>query len=296
MVQRQTFGQPRSFGRTFPGGWDSAPSLLSSIFDSADRSGNRPILWMLESLSQLAPVMFSPIVPPSNQLPGSGLVNEERIDKGKGKALAMDLDGADQPNPEPAPTEDDGFVASLQEAMAASRRTSSRVPSPDEPGPSGSSPSDGPPPSGSALLSRTHPSGSDTEQAEIDHAILMSSIEHIENTFHTLRANFTFPTQLDCHLSDPSSGSTDEDTNRYIAVYLPTTAANLTVLHFVRDLRALLHRLDDFDSDNDIEAKSLKEMVAGSINRVLENVENQAEEAIGKWMSLQTTGVDLMGQ
>jgi hypothetical protein len=42
-----------------------------------------------------------------------------------------------------------------------------------------------------------------------------------------------------------------------------------------------------------MEAESMKEKVAGPINRVLEDVESEAEEAIGKRISLQTTGVNL---
>ena len=298
MVQRPTSDQPHPFGDAFHVGWDSVPSLLSSIFESSDRSGDKTALWILESLSRLAPVIFSPALPPQNQPPRSGPVNEERTDKGKGKESAVDLDDVDQHGPEPVPMEDDDFAVSLQEAMAASRRTSSRVPSPDEAGPSGSSTSDIEP----ASLSQTHPSRSDAEQAEIDHAILMSSIEHIENTFHTLRENFIFPIRLDYRLpSDTNSyvsspSSTDEDANRYIATYLPTTPANLTVLHFVRDLRELSRQLGRVNSDDDIEAKSLKERMAGSVNRVLEDVENQVEEEIGKWISLQTTGADFMGR
>ena len=219
----------------------------------------------------------------------------------------MDSDHTDQPGPEPAPMEDEVFADTIREALGASRRTGSHVRSQDEAGPSGTStsppaPDVASPPSGSASLSWTRPSGSDSEQAEIDHAILMSSIEHIENSLHTLRANFVFPARLDCHLpsdtdSQVSSASpADEDTNGYIAAYLPTTSANSTVLSFVRELRGLLRQLDHVNSDNDVGAESTKEKVARAINRVLEDVESKVEEAIGKWISLQATGADLVGQ
>jgi hypothetical protein len=148
-------------------------------------------------------------------------------------------------------------------------------------------------------LSRTRPSDPDSEQPDIDHAIFMSSIEHIKNRLHTLRANFAFPTRLDCHLPSntgphiSSTGPIDEDTNGYIAARLPTTSANSTVLKFARKLRGLLRQLDHIDSENDIEAESMKEKVAGTINRVAEDVESEAAEAIGKRISLQTTRVIL---
>jgi hypothetical protein len=146
------------------------------------------------------------------------------------------------------------------------------------------------------------PSGSDSEQTEIGHAILISSIEHVENSLHTLRANFVFPTRLDFHLPSntdsriSSTSPTDEGTNGFITAYLPTTSANSTVLNFVRELRGLLRQLDHVNGDNDMEVESMKEKVAGAINRVLEDVESEVEEAIGKWLSLQTTGVNLVGR
>jgi len=261
---------------------------------------------MLGSLIQLVPFILSPSLFTSNNPPRSEPEGEKKTDKGKGKARAVDSDDTDQPGPEPTPMEDEVFADTIREVMTASRRTGSRALSPDEAGPSGSftSPltSDIAPLSDSTLTPRTHSSGSDLEQAEIDHAILISSIEHTENTFHTLRADFVFPTHLDCHLplnTDSHVSSTsqkDKDTNGHIAAYLPITSANSTVLNFVRDLRGLLHQLDRVNSNNDMEAESMKQKLTGSINGVLEDVESEVEEAIGKWMSLQPTGVSLVGR
>lgn len=232
-------------------------------------------------------------------------MNEGRTDEGKGKARAVDSDDTDQPGPVPAPMEDEIFADALREAMTASRRAGCRVRSPDEAGPSGSSASTltldvAPFPSKSTSLPQTHPSASDSEQAEINHAILMSTIEHIEYSLHALRANFTFPIQLDFHLplnADPRASSPiNEDINGYITTYLPATSANSTVSNFIRDLRGLLRQLDNVDSRNDVEAESMKEKVVGAINGVLENVESEVEEAIGKGMSLQATGVDVVGR
>ena len=200
--------------------------------------------------------------------------------------------------------EDDTFADTLREVMAASRKADSHIRSPDEAGPSGSTaltlPSNaGTPPWGFTPPPQTYPSDSDPEQAEVNHAILISSIEHIENTLLTLRANFTFPVRLDCrmpsdtnsHFSDP----TDGDPNGYTAAYLPITSVNSIVLDFVQALRGLLLQLGHVDTTNDVEAGSMKEKVAGVINRVLESVESQVEEEIGRWMSLQSTGTGVVG-
>ncbi|KAF9646151.1 hypothetical protein BDM02DRAFT_3271192 [Thelephora ganbajun] len=268
-VQRPAADEPHLFRRPFPMISDSVPSLLSSIFDSADNANGLSIPWVLGSFFQLVPMILSTALPTSNEPLGLGPVNEGRTTN--------------------------AFADTLREAMAASR----------EAGPSGSSASSltldiAPSPSSSTLLLRTYPSDPDSEQAEVDHAILMSSIEHVENSLHTLQANFVFPTRLDCHLPSNTnfhaSGSIDEDTDSYIAAYLPITPVNSIVLDFVQDLRGLLHRLDYADSNNDMEANSMKEKVAGAISRVLEDVEGEVEEAIGKWMSLQATGADVVGR
>ena len=306
MNKRLVSGGPHPFGRAFPVSWDSVPSLLSSVFDSADSSGGQPIHWMLGSLFQLAPIIHSSVFPTSNELARLDLENEDGADKGKGKARAMDSDDTDQPGSEFAPTlEDEGLADTIREAIAASRRIGSHIRSPDEAGPSGrftpALASDiAPPPLASS--SRTHLFGSDSEQAEIEHAILISSIEHIENSLHTLQANFIFPTRLDYHLpsdvdSHVSSASpVDEDINEHIATYLLTTPANSTVLNFVRELHRLLRQLDHVNTNDDMEAESMKGKVAGVINRALGDVESEVEEAIGKWMSLQATAVDLVGR
>ena len=93
------------------------------------------------------------------------------------------------------------------------------------------------------------------------------------------------------HVLSPANG----DVNGCIAAYLPTTPVNSTVLDFVRDLRELLLELDRVDSKNDMEAESTKARVAGAINEVLEDVESEAEETVGRWMSLQATGTGVMG-
>ena len=220
MGQRATTNEPHPSGQAFSMLPDSVPPL-SPISDSANDSGGRSIPWMLGSLLRLAPIILSSALPTSGGLLRFDSVNEGRADKGKGKARAVDSDGTDQPCPEPAPVEDSAFADALREAIIASR-TGSHVRAPDEAGPSGSSSSTlmsniAPSPSVSTLLPQAHPSGSNSEQAEIDHAILLSTIEHIENSLRTLQVNFAFPPQLDCHLpsntDSPASSSTDEDTH-----------------------------------------------------------------------------------
>ena len=281
--------------------------LSSSIVDPGDKSANQAVPWILGSLFRLAPIIFSPALPTSNESLRADWERNERTDNGKGKARAVGSDEIDCPSQEPAPTEDEVFADMIREAIATSRRMGSRVRSPDEAGPSGSvTPSPTtyitPPPSSSVSLSRAHPSVCDPEQAEIGRAILMSSIENIENSFHTLRTNFVFPAQLDCHLSPGAGSSTlntspiDGETGEYPMVYLRTTPANSVVLDFVRGLRALLRQLDRINHNNDMEAESTKQRVAGAISRMLEDVESRVEEEVGKWMSLQTTEVNLAGQ
>ena len=145
-------------------------------------------------------------------------------------------------------------------------------------------------------LSWAHPSVCDLEQAEVDRAILMSSIESVENSFQTLRTDFVFPAQLDCHLP-PSAGSCtpntspiDGETEGYPMAYLRTTSANSAILDFVRGLRGLLRQLDRINHNDDGGAESTKQRVAGAIGRMLEDVESRVEEEVGKWMSMQTGG------
>lgn len=258
---------------------------------------------MLRSLFQLAPAILSS-APHADAPPRLELVNEGRTDKGKGKARDVDSYHTKQPAPEPAPFEDDTFADTLREVMASSKRVYSRTRSLDEAGPSGSSASaatssTAPPPLVSTSLPQTHPSGSDSEQTEIDHAILVSSIEDIENSFLALQANFTFPTRLDFRVPSDTgshvSSSTDGDDNGCIVAYLPTTPTNSTVLNFTRDLRGLLLQLDHTDINNDMEVEAVKAKVVGAINQALEDVECEVEEAVGRWISLQATGTGVTG-
>ena len=209
MIQRLASAGPHHSSHPFPVGWDKVLSL-SSTLDSANNSGGQAILSMLGLLFQLAPIILSSAPPTPNEPPRSDPKDGKRPDKlGKGKARAVNLDDTNQPGPVPAPMEDELFADTVRGAMTASR-SGSRVRSPDKAGPSGNFTSpltlDIAPPSDSTLSSRTHPPGSDSEQAEVDHAILISSIENIDSLLHTLRANFVFPTRLNYHLpSDTDS-------------------------------------------------------------------------------------------
>jgi len=68
------------------------------------------------------------------------------------------------------------------------------------------------------------------------------------------------------------------------------TSTDSIVLNFVRELRGLLRQLDRINSINNTEAESMKGKVTGSVNKVLEDIENEVEGVIGKWVSLQPTG------
>ena len=197
---------------------------------------------------------------------------------------------------------DEAFVDTLREAMAASRRAGSRIRSPEEAGPSGSSSSTlasdiTSTSTTSASFPHTHHFISEAERAEISHAILLSSIERVENALHDLQTNFTFPTHLDYHL--PSNFShlnpVDEENAGSIATYLPTTSRNSIVFNFVRELRGLLRQLDHLDSKKDPEAESMKKKVVAALNEALDDVESRIEEGVGKWMSLQAVEVDVVG-
>ena len=67
------------------------------------------------------------------------------------------------------------------------------------------------------------------------------------------------------------------------------------MFNFFRELRGLLRQLDRLDSEKDAEAESMKKKVVVAINEMLDNVESEVEEAIGKWMSLQAAEVDVAG-
>ena len=187
----------------------------------------------------------------------------------------------------------------LREAMAASRRAGSRIRSPEEAGPSGSSSSTlasdiGSSSTASASFPHTH---SEAERLEIDHAILLSSIERVENALHDLQTNFTFPAHLDYHLPSnfiPLDPANEENAGS-IATYLPTTSRNSIVFNFVRELRGLLRQLDHLDSEKDPEAESMKKKVVAALNEALDGVESKVEEGVGKWMSLQAVEVDVVG-
>ena len=165
-----------------PGVSDSIPSILSSIVDSANSSGSRSIPWLLGSLFQIAPGILSLTLPVAGEFihgfprssPKNGGLESGRTDNGKGKARAADP-GIEKPDPEPPQIGDEAFVDTLREAMAASRRAGSRIRSPEEAGPSGSSSSTlasdiGSSSTASASFPHTH---SEAERLEIDHAILL---------------------------------------------------------------------------------------------------------------------------
>ena len=306
VAEQQTTEQSHHSRRELPVASNSIPTMPLSIFDP----GNRPIPWLLGPLFQIAPAILSSALPIANELVHELLrpspVNEGyecgRTDNGKGKGRAVDPD-IEKPVPEPQQTEDEAFADTLRESITASRKSGSRVRSPSEAGPSGSSSSTltldiASSSTTSASTSQARHFFSEAERAEIDHAILLSSIEHVENAFHTLRTNFTFPTRLDHHLPPNPNllafDPIDEDNTGSIATYLPTTSRNSVVFDFVRQLRGLLEQLGHLDSKRDAEAESMKGKVAAAINEILDEIESKVEEAIAKWMSLQVAEIDVM--
>ena len=122
--------------------------------------------------------------PTINEPPRLDPLDEGRTDKGKGKVRAVDSDDTHQPEPESVSMEDDAFTDTLRETMTVSRRASSRIRSPDEASPSGSSnstlTSDTTPPPCPTLLPHIHPSGSGSEHAKTDRVILISFLWYIK--------------------------------------------------------------------------------------------------------------------
>ena len=137
--------------------------------------------------------------------------------------------------------EDDAFTDALREAMTISRRPSSRVRSPDETGPSGSSnsiTSDTSPPLRPASLPHIHSSGSGSGQAKVDRVILILSLGYVENfiplnqLYLSYSTRFSTPSNTDPH----ASSLTDEDTDQHIAAYRPNASVNTTVRGLLRQL------------------------------------------------------------
>jgi len=121
----------------------------------------------------------------SQSTPSTEQAKPHVSDKGKGKAHAVDSEDPQKPAPKPESAEE-AFADMVRHVMEMSKGTPARR-SPDEAGPSRSSPSP----------SNTQPAVTEREQAQIDRAIALSSVEHLQNTLTKLQTSFVLPSEFD---------------------------------------------------------------------------------------------------
>ena len=198
--------------------------------------------------------------------------------KGKGKARAVDSEESH----EPASTSrrvDEGFADILRRAMELSKGTRTRR-SPDEAGPSGL-PRSSPP--------AAQPTVTEREQAQIDRAIALSSIEHAQNALTKLQSGFVLPTELD-HYTAPSDdrdevASVSSVSSSDLAKLIPYTRTNKPVYNYENELSGLLEQLDKIDSHGDVEVREKRKEVVKAIEKALEGVEQVVGDAIEKRLS-----------
>jgi len=199
-------------------------------------------------------------------------------DKWKGKARAVDVKGPLKPAPKPE-SAGEPFADILRHAMELSKSTTARQ-SPDEAGPSGSSPSS--PPS-------TRPAVIEREQAQIDRAIALSSVEHIQDTLTKLQTDFTLPTELD-HYTRSTDGRDETASvssfSSNLAKLISYTSAKKSVYKYENELNGLLEELDRIDSHGDAEVREKRKEVVKAVEKALEGVEHVVSEVVEKRVSL----------
>ena len=209
-------------------------------------------------------------------------------EKGKGKARAVDIEEPRETLPKPE-SAGEAFADILKHVMELSK--SAPTPrSPDEAGPSGSS----------RPSSTAKPSVTEGEQAQIDRAIALSSVEHVQDTLTRLQTDFVLPTELDHY--DPSTEDRDETasvssaSSSDLTKLIPYTSANKPVYKYENELNGLLEELDRIDSHGDAEVREKRKEVVKAIEKALEGVENIVGEAVGKRISLIPTTIPLAGE
>ena len=203
-------------------------------------------------------------------------------DKGKGKARAVASEEPQRPTPTPEHV-DETFGDILRRVMELSKGTHAPR-SPDEAGPSGSSPSSHP---------AAQPAVTEREQAQIDRAISLSSIEHAQNTLTKLQTGFVLPAELDHY----AAFSDDRDETRSVSSVLssdltkliPYSRINKPVYKYENELNSLLEELDKIDSHGDAEVREKRKEVVKAVEKALEAVERVVGEAIEKRLSFIST-------
>ena len=212
--------------------------------------------------------------------PSTEQVQPSVPDKGKGKARAADVEEPKKPETEPESIED-VFADVLKHFMGLSKSTPPPR-SADEAGPSGSSSS-----------SPTKPVVANRERVQIDRAIALSSVEHIQNTLTKLQTEFVLPTELD-HYATPiderdETASVSSVSSSDLTKLIPYTYTNKPVYTYENELQGLLEELDRIDSHGDAEVREKRKAVVKAVEKVLEGVENIVGETVGKRLSLIST-------
>jgi len=203
-------------------------------------------------------------------------------DKGKGKAPAVHFEEPQQSAPKPE-SAGETFADILRHVVELSKATPTRR-SPDEAGPSGSSHSSPPP---------ARPAVTEREQAQIDRAIALSSVEHVQSTLTKLQTEFAPPAELDHYT--PSTDDRDETesvssvSSSDLTKLIPYTSANKPVYKYENELSGLLEELDRIDSHGDAEVREKRKVVVKAIETALKGVEDLVGEVVGKRLSLIST-------
>ena len=210
--------------------------------------------------------------------PSTETAQSSGSDKGKGKARAVNFEEPQKPAPKPE-SAGEAFADILRHAMELSKSTPTPR-SPNEAGPSGSS----------RLPPPAKPAVSEREQAQIDHAIALSSVERVQDSLAKLRTGFILPAELDHYI--PSADDRDETSSissassSDLAKLFPYTSTNKPVYKYENELNGLLEELDRIDSHGDAEVREKRKEVVKAIERALEGVGHVVGEAVEKRLSL----------
>ena len=200
------------------------------------------------------------------------------MDKGKGRARTVDLEESQKPTPKPKSTEET-LADILRHIVEISKATPTPC-FPNEAGPSGSSPSH----------STAKPAVTEREQAQIDCAIALSSVEQFHNSLTRLRTNSVLPTELGHYAT--STGDRDETSSvsstlsSDLTKLIPYTNTNKPVYKYENELNGLLQELDKVDSHGNAEVRQKRKQVVKAVERALECVGDAVGEAVEKQLLL----------
>jgi len=207
-------------------------------------------------------------------------------DKGKGRARAADVEEVQKP----APTSEfagESFADILRHVTELSKSTTAPR-SPHEAGPSELSS----PPS-------TRQAATEREQGQIDRAIALSSVEHVQDTLTKLQADFVLPAKLEHYT--PSTDDRDETasvssvSSSDLTKLIPYTSVNKPVYKYENELNGLLEELDRIDSHGDAEVRERRKEVVKAVEKALEGVEQGVGQAVEKRLSLLSAATSAPG-